>query len=88
MTTTVKQLETMNQEKHMAAHEAAAEILKAAKTADKGFHYVLITTHSESQTATHSIHSPDNELVAMLAAGFSPQILHRALGIALQKPEQ
>ena len=72
----------MGKEKHMAAHEAAAQILKNAEKQDSELHYLLITTHDDSMETTRSAAASKWSLTQMLAH-IDPQILERALALAL-----
>jgi len=77
----------MEKEKHIEAHKAAAEILKAAEKADKGFHYILLTTHEDSETTTRNMAASEKTAAQMLTH-FSPEILHRVLGVVIQEMQK
>lgn len=73
----------MENEKQETAHEAATEILNQAESKDSGFHYVLCSTHADSNAVMRSMRADDKQLVLMLA-NIEIDILMKAVTLAVR----
>jgi hypothetical protein len=74
----------MENAKHNAAHDSAAEILKNAEAQDRGLSYMLYTTHEDSETTTRSVAASEKDILQFLQH-IEPRLLAKALEIQLAK---